>query len=184
MKINKIILIAIALVIIIGIQTYNSFISKTNNIEGAWAQLETQYQRRYDLIPNLVNSTKGLMKQERTVFEAVNLTREKYAQALHLSDKIATSQQMDIALGRLIAIVENYPQLKSDQVVLGLMDELAGTENRVAVARLRYNDCVKNYNTYLKQFPAKLIGMMFDFQSFPYFKIEEKASIPPIINLE
>ena len=135
--------IIIAIIIIsalVAVGYYNSFVSQTNAIEGQWKQVEVQYQRRVDLIPNLVESVKGLQKQEQKIFGDVSAARANYVGAKNAEGKVQAANQLEGALSRLIAIFENYPQIKSDQAVLKLMDELAGTENRVAVERRRYNE--------------------------------------------
>ena len=142
--------IIIAIIIIsalVAVGYYNSFVSQTNAIEGQWKQVEVQYQRRVDLIPNLVESVKGLQKQEQKIFGDVSAARANYVGAKNAEGKVQAANQLEGALSRLIAIFENYPQIKSDQAVLKLMDELAGTENRVAVERRRYNEIVQGYNT-------------------------------------
>lgn len=144
---------------------YNSFVAQNNGIDGQWKQVEVQYQRRFDLIPNLVEATKGLMKQEQTVFGEIAAARSAYAGA----PGPETASRVETALGRLLAIVENYPQLKSDQTVLKLQDELAGTENRVAVERRRYNDLVQQYNTNVSVIPGNIFAGIFGFKPRAYF---------------
>src|SRR3990167_11222473 len=133
---------AVAILFLMGWSSYNSFVTQTNAIEGQWKQVEVQYQRRFDLIPNLVESVKGLQKQEQKVFGDIAEARTRYSGAVSVDQKAAAASQMESALGRLLVIMENYPELKSDMAVARLMDELAGTENRVAVERRRYNELV------------------------------------------
>ncbi len=149
---------------------YNSFVSQSNAIEGQWKQVEVQYQRRFDLIPNLVEATKGLMKQEQKVFGDLAAARANYAGAKTTDQKVQAANQLEGSLARLLVVMENYPQLKSDQAVLKLMDELAGTENRIAVERRRYNELVQNYNTSVSTLPGKLFASLFGFQPKPYFQ--------------
>ena len=116
-------------------------------IDGQWAQVETQYQRRFDLIPNLVKSVEGIMKQEQAVFGAIAEARTRYAGAATINEKAKAATQLESALARLLVVMENYPELRSAENVTQLMDELSGTENRIAVERRRFNDLVKDYNT-------------------------------------
>ncbi len=142
--------IIVIVVIVIGIiifGNYNSLVTKSQAIDGQWAQVETQYQRRLDLIPNLVATVKGYMTQEQTVFAQITDARTKYAGAQTTDAKAAAGGEVESALARLLVIMENYPELKSITAVTQLMDELAGTENRISVERKRYNDLVLVYNT-------------------------------------
>lgn len=163
----------IAVIIIsalVAVGYYNSFVSQTNAIEGQWKQVEVQYQRRVDLIPNLVESVKGLQKQEQKIFGDVSAARANYVGAKTPEEKVKAANQLEGSLSRLLAIFENYPQIKSDQAVLKLMDELAGTENRVAVERRRYNEFVQNYNTSISTLPGKLFASVMRFQPKTYFQ--------------
>ncbi len=158
---------------------YNSLVTKSQAIDAQWAQVETQYQRRYDLIPNLVNSVKGMMKQEQTVFQAIADARTKYGGAQTVDAKAQAAGEVETALGRLIAVMENYPDLKSSQTVISLMDELAGTENRISVERRRYNDLVRDYNTQIKTFPTNMLAGMFGFSEKAYFQSVSGADQAP-----
>ncbi len=183
---KKTLLIIVAIVAIIGlslVSTYNNLVTKTQNIDGQWAQVETQYQRRFDLIPNLVNSVKGIFEQEQDVFGAIAKARQNYAGAKSIDAKAQAATQVESALGRLLVIVENYPQLQSNTAVLGLMDELAGTENRVSVERKRFNDIVRDYNTTIKRFPTNLIANLFSFDARAFFEAVEAAEEAPTVDL-
>jgi len=183
---NKYLLGFIALVVVIAlslVNTYNSLITKTQNVDGQWAQVETQYQRRFDLIPNLVNSVKGIFEQEQDVFGAIAEARTKYAGAKSINEKASAATGVESALARLLVIVENYPQLQSNTTVLGLMDELSGTENRVSVERKRFNDLVKDYNTTIKRFPTNIIAGMFNFDERAFFEAVEAAEKAPEVDL-
>jgi LemA protein len=149
---------------------YNSLVTKEQAIEGQWAQVETQYQRRYDLIPNLVNSVKGYMTQEKTIFEDIANARSRYAGATTTDEKAIASGEVEGALARLLAIMENYPNLRSIEAITNLMDELAGTENRISVERRRYNEIVLDYNTAIKTFPRNMLAGMFGFSAHEYFE--------------
>lgn len=144
-----------------------------------WQQVETQYQRRVDLIPNLVASAQGVMKQEQAVFTALADARASYAGAKTQNEKVAAANQVESAFGRLLAIVENYPTLKSSDVVQSLMVENAGTENRVSVERQRYNDSVRVYEVAIKRFPRSIIASMFGFSDMQYFKSDTGAQKAP-----
>ena len=177
-----IIFFLIIAVIIVG--QYNNMVTLRENIDGSWAQVDNQLQRRNDLIPNLVNSVKGYMKHEREIFQNVADARARMAGAREIPDKIEAAQQMNTVLGRLFAIMENYPVLKSDRTVTRLMDELAGTENRIAVERRRYNEAIRFYNTTIQRFPTRIFAAIFGFEKGTYFEIEESAKKVPEVNLE
>jgi LemA protein len=174
---------AIAIVAVISIIAlvgmYNSLVIKQQAIDAQWSQVETQYQRRYDLIPNLVNSVKGMMTQEQTVFQAIADARTKYGAATTVDSKAAAAGEVETALGRLIAVMENYPDLKSSQTVINLMDELAGTENRIGVERRRFNDLTRDYNTQIKTFPTNMLAGMFGFMEKQYFKSVSGSDVAP-----
>jgi LemA protein len=174
---------AVVLVVIIIavslIGMYNGLVTKSQAIDGQWAQVETQYQRRFDLIPNLVNTVKGMMKQEQTVFDAIAQARTKYGSATTTDAKAQAAGEVESALGRLLAIVENYPELKSSQNVTALMDELSGTENRISVERRRYNELVRDYNTQIKTFPTNMLAGMFGFTEKQYFQSVSGADQAP-----
>ncbi len=149
---------------------YNSLVAQSQGIDNQWAQVEVQYQRRFDLIPNLVNSVKGAMAQEQTVFNAIAEARTRYSGARTVDEKAAAAGQVDGALARLLVVMENYPQLRSLENVSQLMDELSGTENRVSVERRRFNDLVRDYNTTVKQFPNNLLAGIMGFRERTYFE--------------
>jgi LemA protein len=174
---------AVVLIAVMLMSSYNGFVTSSQKIDGQWAQVETQYQRRYDLIPNLVNSVKGIFNQEQEVFTAIAEARTRYSGAQTTDEKAAAATQVESALGRLLVIVENYPQLQSNRAVQGLMDELAGTENRVSVERQRFNDLVLDYNTKVKRFPGVLIAKMFGFAPHSYFEAVDQAATAPKVEL-
>jgi LemA protein len=184
----KTIWIVLAVVVAIGfaaMQIYNNFVTLNESIKGAWAQVDNQLQRRNDLIPNLVNTVKGYAKHEKTIFEDVANARARLAGASTVSDKIKASQSMDSVLSRLLAIAENYPQLKANENFVRLQDELAGTENRIAVERMRYNEVVLSYNVSIKKFPGNIIASYFKFEAKDaYFKPEEKAKAVPNVGFD
>ena len=169
--------------VIIGIaliSTYNGIVAKHETLSAKWAQVENQLQRRNDLIPNLVNTVKGYAAHEKTVFEDITMARSQWANANTIDEKVKAASGIDSALARLMAIVENYPTLKADQTFLKLMDELSGTENRIAVERMRYNEAVQDYNITVRTFPSNVVAGMFGYKPAPaYFKADEKAKTVP-----
>jgi LemA protein len=163
----------------------NQMAIKREAVNAAWAQVDVVLQRRADLIPNLVQTVKGYAVQEQTVFGDIAAARAALVGAKTPQDKIAANGQLDSALSRLLVIVENYPQLKSDQNFMRLQDELAGTENRIAVERRRYNEAVQDYNTYIALFPNSLVAGMAGFaRNDAYFKTEEGARQAPKVNFD
>ncbi len=162
---------------------YNSLIRANENITGQWAQVETQYQRRFDLIPNLVNSVKGIMNQEKKVFGDLADARTRYSGAASAEDKVKAANDVESSLSRLLLVVENYPELRSSETVLTLMSQLEGTENRISVERGRYNDLVKTYDTRIKGFPANVLAPIFGFKEKPYFQSQSGADKAPGVNL-
>lgn len=163
-----------------GISTYNGIVTKHETITAKWAQVENQLQRRNDLIPNLVNTVKGYAGHEKTVLEEVTNARSQWARAGSVDDKVKAAGAMDSAVARLLLVAENYPTLKADQTFLQLQDELAGTENRIAVERMRYNDAVRDYNVTVRVFPGNVIAGMFGYKpATEYFKVEENAKAVP-----
>lgn len=176
----------IALVVVLGlwlIASYNNFVSLNTGIDGQWAQVEVQYQRRFDLIPNLVESVKGIFKQEQAVFDAIAKARTQYAGAKSVDEKAQAASNVESALSRLLVVVENYPQLKSAENVTRLMDELAGTENRISVERRRFNELVTEYNTATKRFPGTLVASLFSFKERTLFEAVKGAEQAPKVQL-
>ena len=161
----------------------NQMVTKNEAVKSAWAQVDVVLQRRADLIPNLVATVKGYAKQEQTVFSDIANARAALLSAKAPSDKIAANQQLDGALGRLLAIVENYPQLRSSENFMRLQDELAGTENRIAVERKRYDDALQDYNTYIARFPNSIIANWTGFKrNDAYFAASEPAHQAPKVD--
>jgi LemA protein len=161
----------------------NSLVAKDEAVKSAWSQVDIVLQRRADLIPNLVETVKGYAQQEVTVFGDIAKARSALLSAGTPSDKIAANGQLDGAIGRLLLVVENYPQLKSNENFLKLQDELAGTENRIAVERKRYNDALKDYNTYVRQFPNSIYAGWSGFKpNEAYFEASEASRATPKVN--
>jgi LemA protein len=161
----------------------NSLVAKNEGVKSAWSQVDIVLQRRADLIPNLVETVKGYAKQEQTVFGDIARARSTLLSAGTPEQKIAANQQLDGALGRLLLIVENYPQLRSNENFLRLQDELAGTENRIAVERKRYNDTLQDYNTYVQQFPHNIFASWAGFKpNSAYFAASEGSREAPRVN--
>ena len=159
--------------------TYNDLVAKQEQIKTAWAQVENQLQRRFDLIPNYVETVKGYAKQETTIFTAIADARARIGSAQTVPDKIAANNELSSALARLLVVVENYPELKSSENFMRLQDELSGTENRIAVERMRYNEEVRAYNIRVRQFPSNLIAGTFNFSQHPLFEAPEEAQTAP-----
>ncbi len=159
---------------------YNRLVGLNENVTTEWSQIENQLQRRNDLIPNLVNTVKGYAKHEKEIFENVANARAKLAGAATVSQAAQASGELQGALSRLLAIAENYPQLKANENFIRLQDELAGTENRIAVARQRYNESVRNYNVAIRRFPGNIVASFAGFQKKDaYFQAEEAAKEVP-----
>src|SRR3989441_3884342 len=181
------IIVVIALVIVwtggIYIGRRNEMVRKNEAIKAAWSQVDNQLQRRADLIPNLVETVKGFAAQEQTVFGEIAKARAALVGARTPADRIAANTQLDGALARLLVVVENYPQLKSNENFLRLQDELAGTENRIAVERKRYNDTLQDYNTYVQQFPNNIFARWAGFKpNSAYFAAAEGSREVPKVN--
>jgi len=159
--------------------SYNKFVSLDEGVKSSWAQVENQLQRRFDLIPNLVETVKGYAKQEKDVLVEVTNARAKVGGAGSVPDKIAANNQLSGALSRLLIVVERYPDLKSNQNFMRLQDELAGTENRVAVERRRYNEVVQTYNVAVRSFPGNIVAGIFGFAKAPFFEAPATAKAAP-----
>jgi LemA protein len=182
-----IVVVVLVLIVLIGFGQYisvkNTLVAKDQAVKAAWSQVDIVLQRRADLIPNLVETVKGYAQQEVTVFGDIAKARSALLSAGTPSEKIAANNQLDGALGRLLLVVENYPQLKSNENFLRLQDELAGTENRIAVERKRYNDTLQDYNTYVLQFPASIFAGFAGFKlNDAYFKAAEGSREVPKVN--
>ena len=161
--------------------TYNSLVRMDEGIKGAWAQVENQLQRRYDLIPNYVETVKGYAKHEKEVLLKVTEARSKVAGAGAISEKIAANNQLSSALSRLLVVVERYPDLKANVNFIRLQDELAGTENRISVERRRFNEAVKVFNIKIRSFPTNFIAGMFGFEKATFFEVpKEKQEVPKV----
>src|ERR1700720_4749610 len=188
----KALLIVLAVLIVIALLCGSSFISRRNQmavkreaVNAAWAQVDVVLQRRADLIPNLVETVKGFATHETEVFSDIAKAREGYMNATNPTDKIAANSQLEASLAKVLVLTENYPQLKSNENFLRLQDELAGTENRIAIERRRYNETVQDYNTFIALFPNSLVASMSGFaRNDAYFKADEGARQVPKVNFE
>jgi len=183
---KKTLLIVLAVIVVLIIAgysffagNYNKFVQMDVAIKAAWSQVENQLQRRYDLIPNLVETVKGYAKQEHDVLVEVTNARAKVGGAGTVPDKIAANNELTGALSRLMVVVERYPDLKSNQNFLRLQDELAGTENRIAVERMRYNETVKIYNEAIRSFPSNILAGMYGFKEAAFFEAPKEAKAAP-----
>jgi LemA protein len=183
-----ILVVLLILALVLGsayVSRRNQMVTKRETVNAAWAQVDVVLQRRADLIPNLVETVKGYAVQEQKVFGDIAAARAALIGAKTPADKIAANGQLDSALGRLLVVVENYPQLKSNENFMRLQDELAGTENRIAVERRRYNETVQDYNTYISLFPNNLVAGFAGFmRNDAYFKTEEGARQAPKVNFD
>jgi LemA protein len=182
----KWLLIVVAVVVLVGIIAIGSLVGGYNNlvqldtqVDNSWAQVENQLQRRNDLVPNLVETVKGITEQEREVFGAIADARARMAGAKSQQEVMGAARMMDGALGRLFVVVENYPQLRSSENFMRLQDELAGTENRIATERRRYNESVRSYNATIRTFPTMLYAGAFGFEGREFFEATEGAEQVP-----
>lgn len=162
--------------------SYNRFTASEEAIKAQWGQVENQMQRRSDLIPNLVASVQGFAAQEREVLKGVTDARARMAGATTPAERIAAANAETSALARLLVVVENYPQLKSNEVFMRLMDDLAGTENRLAAERGRYNERLKEYNTLRRSFPSNITAAIFGFKEYPYYDAPPEATQVPKVD--
>jgi LemA protein len=180
---STVLLIIIVAIIAWAIFAYNRLIGLRNQVDGSWRQIDVQLKRRHDLIPNLVEAVKGYMQFERDTLTQVVEARAKAVSAPDQASRIAAENQITTGLGRLLAVMENYPQLKSDQNVLKLQEELTTTENQIAFARQAYNDVVLDLNTRIQTFPSNMIANNFGFKQAEYFKAEPEAQAVPKVDL-
>jgi LemA protein len=180
---STVLLIIIVAIIAWAIFAYNRLVSLRNQVDGSWRQIDVQLKRRHDLIPNLVEAVKGYMQFERDTLTQVVEARAKAVSAPDQASRIAAENQITAGLGRLLAVMENYPQLKSDQNVLKLQEELTTTENQIAFARQAYNDVVLDLNTRIQTFPSNMIANNFGFKPAEYFKAEPEAQTVPKVDL-
>ncbi|MBU0636784.1 MAG: LemA family protein [Patescibacteria group bacterium] len=170
---KKTLLIILAVIVIIALYAwslYNKMVTANEAVDSQWAQIETQFQRRFDLIPNLVESVKGAMQQEQKVFGNLAEARTRYAGAKTTNDKVEAAGNMESAFSRLLVVMENYPQLKSVETVQTLMAQIEGTENRISVERKRFNDVARDFNAMIKRLPANLFASLFNFNEKQYIQ--------------
>jgi len=183
-KAGIIIVAVIAVIAMMLISSYNGLVSKAEEVDSKFSAIDTQLQRRADLIPNLVNTVKGYASHEQSVIDSVTEARAKLSGATTVAEKAEADQELTSALNRLMVVVENYPDLKANENFTQLMDELAGTENRIATARKDYNDVVKVYNLKVKRFPGNIMAGMFGFDVKDYFEASEGSKEAPNVNFE
>lgn len=181
-------LIAIVALIVIAamlvVPKYNKLVTGEETVDAAWAQVENQLQRRFDLVPNLVNTVKGYAEHEEEIFTQIADARTQYGNANTVEETANANNELSSALSRLLVVVENYPNLKADVQFTRLMDELAGTENRLTVARKDYNDTVQQFNNDVRRFPGNLIAGMFSFEQKDYFEIKEGVEEAPAVDFD
>ena len=179
---------AIQALMVLGIATslpgcsYNKFTTQEEAIKAQWAQVQNQLQRRNDLIPNLVETVRGYATHEESVYKDIADSRSRLLAAKSPEETIQAANQQTAALGRLLAVVENYPQLRANEQFNRLMDELSGTENRIATERMRYNERVQEYNTQRRRFPSNMTAKLFGFKEYPYFEAPPAAQAPPKVD--
>lgn len=178
------VVIILVVLAIIFVPSYNKFINLEEDVDQANAQVDNQLQRRLDLIPNLVNTVKGYASHENEVLTDIAEARSRLAGANSRDEEVAADNELSGALSRLLVVVENYPELKADRQFTQLMDELAGTENRLTVARMDYNNVVSSYNRQVKRFPGKLVASIFGFDEKEYFKADPAATEAPKVDFE
>jgi LemA protein len=174
--------IVAVIIIIWGIGVRNSIVTKGLAVDKSFAMIDTDLQRRFDLVPNLVNAVKGLTAQEQKVFGDIANARSHYAGAQTTNDKVAAGKEFESALSRLLVITENYPQLRSSEAFQSLMAQLEGTENRIAIARKDYNDAVTVYNTTIIRFPSNIIAMIFNYDAKKLFEATEQTRTNPTVD--
>jgi LemA protein len=189
MKRGLLVVLAVLVLLVLGFggcvaNRYNQLVSQREEVSQRWAQVDNQLQRRSDLIPRLVETVKGFAAQESRVLTAVADARARLAGARGVNERIAAGQEMDGALARLLVVVENYPQLRSNENFMSLQDELAGTENRLATERMRYNETVQRYNVLVKRFPTNLFAAAFNFQDAPYYPVAQEAHGAPTVRFD
>ena len=185
LAIGGIVVVVILLVFFLSIKgMYNSLVRLDEGIKGAWAQVENQLQRRYDLIPNYVETVKGYAKFEKDVLLKVTEARARVGGAGSVKEKIDANNELSSALSRLLVVVERYPDLKANQNFIRLQDELAGTENRIAVERRRYNEAVRAYNVKIRSFPTNILAGMFGFSRAEFFEAPTEAKEVPKVKFE
>ena len=173
--------VGVVLIILIALVVgkYNNIVSLSENVDKQYSNIDTQLERRADLIPNLVNTVKGYMAHEEKIINDITTARENILKANNAKDLSKANAELDSALNALMVVVENYPDLKASANFIALQDELAGTENRIAVARKDYNDAVKDYNSTIKKFPTNIIASMFNYKSKDYFEVSENKKNAP-----
>jgi LemA protein len=176
-------LVIVAILAIWSLSSYNSLVTQREVYTAQWSQVENQYQRRFDLIPNLVNAIKGSLNQELEVFGAIAEARTRYSGAKTQEQQVQAASQVESALGRLLVITENYPELKSSLLVQDLLVQLEGTENRVSVERQKYNESIRTYNLSVQRIPGSIFAAIFGFNVQPYFESAEGSDLAPTVDL-
>ena len=185
-KVLLIVAVVLFMIIVVPLlylkNTYNGLVTMDEGVKASWAQVENQLQRRYDLIPNLVETVKGYAAHEEGVFTKVTEARSKVGGASTIDSQIEANNELSSALSRLLVVVEQYPELKANENFIRLQDELAGTENRIAVERRRYNETVKEFNVKIRRFPTNMIAAMFGFEKAAFFEVPEERQEAPKVD--
>lgn len=182
--IGIVILVVVAIIAFAAIGSYNDLVSKKEEVDNKLSDISVQLERRANLIPNLVSTVKGYMEHEESIIESVTKARENLVNAKTVEEKASANQELTTSVNNLIAVVENYPDLKANTNFINLQDELAGTENRIAVARKDYNDAVKSYNKEIKSFPKNLFAGMLNFDEAEYFEAKESSKEVPNVSFK
>ena len=172
----------VVIVLLWGVSKYNFFVRTGEQVTAQWAQVENQYQRRFDLIPNIVETVRGVAKQEQDVFGAIAEARTRYSGAVTADQKAQAASQVEGALGRLLVIAENYPVLQSSQAYRDLIVSLEGTENRISVERMKYNDLVRVFDTNVKTFPTSILASIFGIDERAYFEVPKENQVTPKVD--
>lgn len=184
LTIGIVVVVIVALIGIFSVSTYNSLVDKSEEVDKKYSDISVQLERRADLIPNLVSTVKGYAEHESSIIDSVTSSREKLVNAKSINEKAEANQELTASLNSLFAIAENYPDLKANTNFINLQDELAGTENRIAVARKDYNEVVSSYNKAIKKFPASFFASLFHFESKEYFEAKDSANEVPDVSFE
>lgn len=177
-------LVILAIIVIWSLSSYNSLVSQREVYTAQWSQVENQYQRRFDLIPNLVNTVKGAQGQELAVFGEIAEARTRYSGAQTQEQKVQAASQVESALGRLLVITESYPELKSNAAIQDLLVQLEGTENRVSIERQKYNEFIRDYNLNVQRIPGSLFAKIFGFPVEPYFESAQGSEVVPTVDFK
>lgn len=181
-KVGIIVVIILALIVIWGVAKYNGFVRSGEAITAQWSQVENQYQRRFDLIPNIVSTVKGYASHEQSIYDSITSARAQYAAAKTTDEKALAASQVESALGRLLVVAESNPQLQAAPLFKDLMTTLEGTENRISVERMKYNELVRVFDTNIKTFPTSIVAAVFGVKEHAYFEVPSENQVNPKVD--